>query len=151
MMARRTIEALSKKDTEISELRSDLAKLQEKALRSMEAARSTGQTEALQSQLNEKDKQIAKLQERDGETAGAAASASNSTGVDECGGGWSCAGTSSSAQAAWCACVAKYRWCYEVRAIASFARDWWIWCSSYTSSSAATTTACCDWGYAHFD
>ncbi|CDW98870.1 hypothetical protein, partial [Sporisorium scitamineum] len=61
MMARRTIEALSKKDAEISELRADVAKLQERALQSMEAAKSTEQTQALQSQLGEKDKQIAKL------------------------------------------------------------------------------------------
>ncbi|TKY84985.1 hypothetical protein EX895_006065 [Sporisorium graminicola] len=61
MMARRTIEALSKKDAEISDLRADLAKLQEKALQSMEAAKSTEQTETLRSQLGEKDKQIAKL------------------------------------------------------------------------------------------
>ncbi|SPO21738.1 related to Diaphanous protein homolog 1 [Ustilago trichophora] len=61
MMARRTIEALSKKDTEISELRADVAKLQEKALKSMEAAKSTEQTEALQKQLHEKDQQIVKL------------------------------------------------------------------------------------------
>lgn len=61
MMARRTIEALSRKDAEISELRADVAKLQEKALKSMEAAKSTEQTSALQSQLDEKDKQIVKL------------------------------------------------------------------------------------------
>ena len=61
MMARRTIEALSKKDAEISELRADVAKLQERALKSMEAAKSVEQTEALQSQLGEKDQQIAKL------------------------------------------------------------------------------------------
>lgn len=61
MMARRTIETLSKKDAEISELRTDIAKLQEKALQSMEAAKSSEHTEALQSQLGEKDKQITKL------------------------------------------------------------------------------------------
>ncbi|KAJ1032638.1 hypothetical protein NDA16_000661 [Ustilago loliicola] len=61
MMARRTIEALSRKDAEISELRADVAKLQEKALKSMEVAKSTEHPAALQSQLDEKDKQIAKL------------------------------------------------------------------------------------------
>ncbi|KAJ9477578.1 BNI1-related protein 1 [Pseudozyma hubeiensis] len=61
MMARRTIEALSKKDAEISDLRTDIAKLQEKLLESMEAAKSTEQTQMLQGQLGEKDKQIAKL------------------------------------------------------------------------------------------
>lgn len=61
MMARRTIEALSKKDAEISELRADVAKLQEKALKSMEATASQDQTEALRTQLDEKDKQITKL------------------------------------------------------------------------------------------
>ncbi|SAM77134.1 related to Diaphanous protein homolog 1 [Ustilago bromivora] len=61
MMAHRTIEALSRKDAEISELRADVAKLQEKALKSMEVAESTEQMAALQSQLDEKDKQIAKL------------------------------------------------------------------------------------------
>uniref|UniRef100_V5GJX6 Uncharacterized protein n=1 Tax=Kalmanozyma brasiliensis (strain GHG001) TaxID=1365824 RepID=V5GJX6_KALBG len=56
MMARRTIEALSKKDVEISELRADVAKLQEKALQSMEAAKSTKEMEALQIQLGEIDR-----------------------------------------------------------------------------------------------
>ncbi|SNX82525.1 related to Diaphanous protein homolog 1 [Melanopsichium pennsylvanicum] len=61
MMARRTIEALSKKDAEISELRADVAKLQEKALKDMGEVKSTEQLDALQKKVEEKDGQIGKL------------------------------------------------------------------------------------------
>ncbi|PWZ03137.1 hypothetical protein BCV70DRAFT_12160 [Testicularia cyperi] len=70
MMARRTIDALGKKDTEIAALRADVAKLQEQALKAMEdEARTRGQqaegdaqhVAELQSQLQGRDEQISKL------------------------------------------------------------------------------------------
>ncbi|SPO39803.1 related to Diaphanous protein homolog 1 [Pseudozyma flocculosa] len=61
MMARKTIDALGSKDTEIAALRADVAKLQQQALDAMKQAQDTSRQEADAQALKVKDEQINKL------------------------------------------------------------------------------------------
>lgn len=61
MMARRTIDALGKKDTEIAALRTDVARLQEHALKALNQTSSREGDESQLHALRDKDAQIAQL------------------------------------------------------------------------------------------